>query len=96
MDSQRVLITGGSSGMGKAAVEKFLLNGCSVVFVDVNEPMANELLAEHKAQAAQGRLHYFHGNISDEQDVINLVKYTNEKIGGCDVLVNNAGIFRGG
>jgi meso-butanediol dehydrogenase / (S,S)-butanediol dehydrogenase / diacetyl reductase len=96
MTAKRVVITGGSSGMGRAEVNKFIASGCSVVFVDINREMAGEVLSEHEKEAASGRLHFFHGDISKETDVIALLKLTESKIGGCDVLINNAGIFRGG
>jgi dihydroanticapsin dehydrogenase len=84
-----VLITGGASGIGKACVRRFLDEGASVAFADVNDELASSLLAERPNQP----LLYVHSDITDEAAVDALVRATLERFARIDVLVNNAAIF---
>jgi NAD(P)-dependent dehydrogenase (short-subunit alcohol dehydrogenase family) len=46
-----------------------------------------------EVKGCKGKIHAVQGDVSKEEDVIRVVKWTREKLGGADVLVNNAGIF---
>lgn len=93
---QRVVITGGNSGMGKEAVRLFLEKGDKVVFTSRTTRLSEKTLEELKTYADNGQLHFLQADSSNAGDVEKLVKFTDEKIGGCDVLVNSAAIFIGG
>lgn len=43
---------------------------------------------------APGRIHPVHGDITKEQDIIEAFKWIRDNLGGVDVLVNSATIFR--
>jgi len=94
--NRNVVVTGGSKGIGKAIVEAFLNEGDTVVFTARNEAEANKVLQEKTEESAAGRLFFFKSDVSVEADVKALAEFTQQKVGGCDVLVNNAAIFRGG
>ncbi len=96
MEGKRVVVTGGSSGIGKASVEKFLKNGCRVVVASRSEANGDSLLAELDTYAKGGRLFFLSCDVSREEDVRKLVAFADEKIGGCDWLINVAGVFKGG
>lgn len=96
MEGKRVVVTGGSSGIGKASVEKFLKNGCLVVAASRSEVNGGSLLAELDAYVKSGKLFFLSCDVSREADVLKLVDFANEKIGGCDWLINVAGVFKGG
>jgi len=91
MKSKRVVVTGGTMGIGQKTVEAFLREGASVVFTARNENKAQDLLSRYSGEAAAGRLAFCRADVSSEQDVKNLLAFTNEKLGGCDILINNAG-----
>ncbi len=84
------IITGAARGIGFAIAKKFVEEGATVVIVDVNE----ETL---KASAGElGENAYGHVcDISDVDQIQELVKWTMDKFGRIDILVNNAGISTG-
>ena len=83
---RKVLITGGSRGIGAACVSRFSKNGDSVVFIYRSDgESAARVSAETGANAVKC-------DISDPADVKRAVGEAIEKLGGVDVLVNNAGI----
>lgn len=93
---KRIVITGGNSGIGRQAVQKFLEQGDKVVFTSRTTGLAEKMLLELKAYTESGKLYFFQCDSGKLEDVQALVSFTNDKIGGCDVLVNNAAIFIGG
>jgi NAD(P)-dependent dehydrogenase (short-subunit alcohol dehydrogenase family) len=88
---KRVLISGGSSGIGLAAAARFLEEG-SRVFVCGAEPA--EVEAAVAGLAAGGEVAGLACDVSAEADVAGLTQAATRALGGVDVLVNNAGIAR--
>ncbi len=87
-----VVITGGSRGIGKAAVEKFCSEGARVIIWDVldkeGESFANQL-------NSKGFIcRFFHVDVTNFVEVENSAKKIIEEFGQIDVLINNAGITR--
>ena len=67
------LITGGATGIGKATVETFALQGATVIFCDVNKIEGEKT---QKQLNKKGLKTYFvKADVSKEKDVINLYKY---------------------
>ena len=83
----KVLITGGSRGIGRACVRAFCERGDQVVFFYRNssEEIVRELEAETGAIGLRA-------DVSDSEAVNRAVDRAIEQMGGIDVLVNNAGI----
>lgn len=82
----RVIITGGSRGIGRAAVELFAKNGHQVVFFyKSNDNLANELCQLTGAAAIKC-------DIKNSEEAANAVTKAVELLGGIDALVNNAGV----
>jgi NAD(P)-dependent dehydrogenase (short-subunit alcohol dehydrogenase family) len=75
--SARVLITGASGGIGGAAVEQLRARGARVVGLDLHEDEAAGVLA---------------CDVTDQASVDRAVAEAVERLGGLDVLINNAGI----
>ncbi len=83
------VITGGSSGIGKATVLRFLDEGARVVVGDLNEA-SNETLINEVAD--HDRLRVLRTDVSDEDQVAALVAAAVDAFGRLDVMFNNAGI----
>lgn len=82
---KKVLITGGSRGIGRACVEKFASEGCVVSFIYNNsEKNATELSQRTGALAICA-------DISDPEQVRAAVAKATADMGGIDILINNAG-----
>ena len=90
-DGTVVLITGGGSGIGKAAARRFLDEGASVVLNGRNSGKLKDTQVELDADGA--RTDTVAGNIADPAVGQELVRVAVERFGGVDVLVNNAGVF---
>lgn len=86
-DARKILITGGSSGIGFAIAEKFARNGCEVVITGRNREKLEEAVSALGANCA-GILF----DLSDVGGIPGFVSGVMDKLGGIDVLVNNAGI----
>src|ERR1700675_2947164 len=88
---RKALITGGDSGMGRAAAIAFAREGADVAinYFPTEEPDAQEVLALMKAE---GRTAFgIPGDLRDEAFCQRLVSDTVKGLGGLDIVVNNAG-----
>ncbi len=88
--SKIVLITGGSSGIGKALAFAFGKQGACIVFSGRNEA---SLIETHQELLGQGiDNQYFVGDVAKDQDNKEMVDLAIDKYGKIDILINNAGI----
>jgi len=83
------LVTGGSSGLGRALAEQFAAAGAKVSIVGL-EPDAVQATCE-QLQRSGAEVLALAADITDQQQVDRLVAQTVERFGRIDVLVNNAG-----
>lgn len=86
LEGQRVLITGGSAGIGLALARALLESGCRVA-VCGRDP---ERLAA--AEAALPGLETLQADVAEDDDLRRLAAGAEERLGGLSMLVNNAGI----
>jgi 3-oxoacyl-[acyl-carrier protein] reductase len=88
------IVTGGGSGMGRAFVLELASAGAQVVAADIS----TEGLAATAAAASDlpGTVTTVEANVADEASVQAMIAAAQEAMGGVNVLVNNAGIFRDG
>jgi NAD(P)-dependent dehydrogenase (short-subunit alcohol dehydrogenase family) len=91
--SKKILITGASGGFGKLTVEKLISNGHKVAagMRDVNGRNKNTADALRELGAIIIEL-----DVTNDESVTNGVEKAIEKLGGLDVLMNNAGIGSAG
>src|SRR5579863_310982 len=82
----RVLVTAGASGIGRAIADLMLAHGARVHICDVSEPFLADF-AKAWPDAGVTR-----ADVSSEADVGRLFDDLRARLGGLDVLVNNAGI----
>ncbi|MBO6718459.1 MAG: SDR family oxidoreductase [Rhizobiaceae bacterium] len=89
-----VLITAAAGvGIGFAAARKAVEEGCRAIFIsDIHERRLGE--AAQKLEAIGSGIPVFHQicNVTDEDQVQSLVAAADDKLGGIDVLINNAGL----
>ena len=86
---KRVMISGGTSGIGLAAARRFLEEGSRVFIAGIEAAEVSEAIASLRAAGdAEGIV----CNVSREDDVTRMVEAAETALGGVDVLVNNAGI----
>lgn len=86
---KRILLTGASSGIGEAAAEQFARAGATVVVVARRQDLL-DTLAE-RITTAGGEAVSIPCDVSDMDAVDALVADVEERLGGIDILINNAG-----
>ncbi|HUI84333.1 MAG TPA: beta-ketoacyl-ACP reductase [Candidatus Binatia bacterium] len=89
------IVTGASSGIGRATAVRFAQEGARVAGWDVNDSVADALLKELKNSGAAEAL-FRRVNVTDAQSVQAGVDEVISRWRRIDVLVNNAGILRDG
>lgn len=85
---QRVLVTGGVSGIGEAISRRFLAQSAKVAVVDINAEAIARWQEDHSEQ--RNNMQALVGDVTDPDAVGAIVRNVVEQWGGLDVLVNNA------
>ncbi|EPP8767222.1 MULTISPECIES: SDR family NAD(P)-dependent oxidoreductase [Acinetobacter] len=85
------IITGAASGMGESEAIAFAQQGAKLIIADMNLEQANQV-AENIINAG-GEAFAFRVDVTQFDQLKQLVEFTLEKFGRIDVLLNNAGIF---
>ncbi len=90
MKNKVVVITGASSGIGKACAWHFANNGCKVVLAARNDDKLKVIAEEMMSVGC--KVLTVQADVSNEEDCQHLISETISKFKGIDVLINNAGI----
>ncbi len=90
MTDKTVIVTGGSSGIGRAACHRLAQEGARVAVTDIQDDAGEALAADLRNDGAEAR--YLHLDVADEDAVQRVFAQVAEALSGIDVLVNNAGI----
>ena len=89
LKEKRVLVSGGSRGIGKATAQRFLEEGARVFFCGLSTEEVSTTLLE---LTHFGEIDGLTCDVSREEDVARLVDAAEQALGSIDVLINNAGI----
>lgn len=89
MAGNTVVITGATSGLGRAAALQIAERGNFLVFVARNENKANELLEEVENKGGRGQVVI--ADLSSMKETVEVAKKVNKIVDRLDVLINNAG-----
>jgi NAD(P)-dependent dehydrogenase (short-subunit alcohol dehydrogenase family) len=84
------MVTGGANGIGAAVSQKLAAEGFVVAVTDIDFEAAESLSREIKVNGNQA--YPFRLDVSDPQSIDDVFAALERQHGGCDVLVNNAGI----
>jgi len=86
------LITGGASGIGRATALHFAREGAAVAVVDLDEDGGERAVSAIIDEG--GRALFLRCDVSQAADCRRAVEQTVDRLGGLDILFNNAGIIR--
>ena len=86
LEGKRVVITGGASGIGLATAKRFAAEGSHVFIIDWNKKALNKVLSENPEFSGT------YGDVSNPDDMKKAFSRVDDILGGCDVLISNAGI----
>ena len=87
---RRAIITGGSSGIGFETARQFLEEGVRVLITGRNEKKLMQA-RDDLAKRTGGEIHVVVADMTKESDIAKMVATAGEKLGGVDILINNAG-----
>ena len=93
LEGKVAVVTGGSSGFGRATAIRFAEEGARVVVADLDEVWGKETLARIEQAGSEGALVL--GDIATAEGAESAIRACTERFGTLDVLVNNAGIAQG-
>jgi len=90
------LVTGASGALGSAVCEAFAAAAATVAAADVRAPDEEDAQLDTNDADADGDIHFYEGDFTDEEDVERVVSEVVSDHGRLDYLVNVAGTWRGG
>lgn len=92
LSGRTAIVTGGAMGIGRGIARRLHEAGANVTIADLDESVAHEAVAELEEERSASAL-AIGCDVSDAENVEQLVDVTVERFGGLDILVNNAGIY---
>jgi len=94
-NKNRIVITGAASGLGRAIALRYAKEGWTVCVADMHHERGEEtveMISSRKGGAA-----FFHYcDVTSNEDLEKVAQAMDERFGGTDIIVNNAGIAAGG
>ena len=88
---KNILVTGGTTGIGRATALLLAQTGANVAILGRHEQELSDALKDIEA-AAQGTVHGMIADLAREEDIKRVFEETQSKLGGLDILVNNAAL----
>ena len=92
LENKKIIVTGGTKGIGAATVKLYVKEGAQVVFCGTNDERGKATEEAVNAMGAAGHATYIRCNIADKADVDAFFAKAEEILGGLDVLANVAGV----
>jgi len=93
---KKAFITGGAQGLGAAMARRLAEEGAKVSVADINHEGARKVAAGINADLGEGTAFAFPLDVTKEDQWIFALEEADAAMGGISVLVNNAGISKGG
>ncbi len=90
MTGKRILLTGGTTGIGRAMLIAFARAGARVVTLGRDAAALDEAL--EVARACGGELHGLTADLASREDIARIFDAVDERLGGLDILVSNAAL----
>jgi NAD(P)-dependent dehydrogenase (short-subunit alcohol dehydrogenase family) len=85
------LVTGAGYGIGRGIALRLAAAGAPVVVNDVHEEHGRETVG--MIESAGGKAEFAHADVTQDDEIQRVVSFAEEKLGGLDVVVNNAGSY---
>lgn len=89
LTNKTTIITGASSGMGKAIAKLFLQEGATVIGIDIRQ----DRLQEVATAWANPNFHPYVGDVTNKERMESILDEIHQNTGKIDILINNAGIM---
>ncbi|MBE7037078.1 MAG: gluconate 5-dehydrogenase [Ruminococcaceae bacterium] len=92
LEGKIALVTGASYGIGFAIASAYAEAGAKIVFNDINQELVDKGMAAYKEAGIEARGYVC--DVTNEEQVQNLIATIEKEVGVIDILVNNAGIIK--
>jgi NAD(P)-dependent dehydrogenase (short-subunit alcohol dehydrogenase family) len=92
LEGKSAIVTGAARGIGFAIMREFSLHGCDVLGCDINEPLMRSSALKISGRGGQ-KIFGMKADVTDRDDVQEVVARAIAEFGKIDILVNNAGIL---
>jgi 3-hydroxybutyrate dehydrogenase len=92
LKGRSAIVTGSTSGIGRAIAEAFAIEGCNVMLNGFGDAAVIAKLRDEMAKKNGIKVDYHGADMSKPAEIVDLVAQTKAKLGSVDILVNNAGI----
>jgi len=86
LDGKRVILTAGAAGIGRVTLQTFLEAGAEIVICDIDDDALTDI------RSCYQNVGVIRADVSNPDDVDRLFDMALERLGGLDILLNNAGI----
>jgi NAD(P)-dependent dehydrogenase (short-subunit alcohol dehydrogenase family) len=91
LEDKVAMVTGGSSGIGRAAALRLAQAGASLAILDINQSGGRTTVQEIEKIGAEAR--FYSCDVSSDSDCQKTVELVHQEFGRLDILLNNAGII---
>lgn len=92
LEGKVALVTGASYGIGFAIATAYAKAGATVVFNDINQELVDKGIAAYQEEGIKA--HGYVCDVTNEDQVLEIVAQIEKEVGVIDILVNNAGIIK--
>ncbi|MGN7175220.1 SDR family oxidoreductase [Cytobacillus sp. SAFR-174] len=95
LKNKKALVVASSQGLGKAIAAQLAKEGTRVMITSRDEAKLKSVQKEFRDQF-NADVEYYRADVTNPEDIKNLIQHTAETLGGIDILINNAGGPPGG
>ena len=90
--NKKIVITGGTTGIGKAIADVLVSLGGRVLIFGRDEKDFENAVADLKKQFPDGEVYGTPADVSKKEDIAKIFKIIDNELGGIDILINNAAL----